>query len=301
MNETAIWISFNIFVIAMLALDFLWHGSAHEVKFKEAIKLSAFWIILALIFCFGIYFFQGSDPALNFLTGYLIEKSLSVDNLFVFLLIFSSLQVPKEYHHKVLLWGVLGALVMRAIFIFAGIILINKFHWIIYVFGIFLIFSGIKLFWKKEDELDPEEHFVLRIFRRFIPMTEKYEGDRFIVKRKGRYLATPLLMVLVLIETTDIIFAIDSVPAILAITTDPFIVYTSNVFAILGLRALYFALQGLMQLFHYLHYGLAVILIFVGSKMLFAEYIQISTLHALGTIAIILAISILASLIMRRN
>lgn len=292
-----IWIGFNLFVIAMLAVDFFWHGSSHEVKFKEAIKLSVFWIILALLFCLGIYYFQGSEAALNFLTGYLIEKSLSVDNLFVFLLIFTSLQVPKEYHHKVLLWGVLGALVMRAIFIFAGIVLISKFHWIIYVFGAFLVFTGIKLLWKNENELEPEEHFILRMFRKFVPMTPKYEGDQFVVKRNGKYLATPLLMVLVLIETTDIIFAIDSVPAILAITTDPFIVYTSNVFAILGLRALYFALQGMMQLFHYLHYGLAAILILVGAKMLLADYIHFSALQALGAIAAILAISIIASLI----
>lgn len=296
MTEVFVWIGFNIFILAMLALDFMFHRKPKEVGTREALLLSGLWISLALIFCLGIYFVEGTVPALNFLTGYLIEKSLSMDNLFVFLVIFSAFAVPAAYLHKVLLWGILGALVMRAIFIFSGIVLINKFHGIIYVFGLFLIFTGLKLFWKSEKEMHPEENIFLKLLRKIIPMTKDYEGDRFIVKKDGRYWATPLLAVLITIETTDIIFALDSVPAILAITTDPFIVYTSNVFAILGLRSLFFALAGLMPLFHYLHYGLAAMLIFIGTKMLMVDYIDIPIIVTLAVIALILGLSILASL-----
>jgi tellurite resistance protein TerC len=292
------WIVFNLFVLAMLVLDLkVFHRDAHEVKIKEALMWSAFWIALALMFNVGIYFWRGSEDALEYLTGYLIEKSLSVDNIFVFLLIFSYFRVSAQYQHKILFWGILGALVMRAILIFAGVALIERFHWIIYVFGAFLIFTGIKLAFEKDKEIEPEKNPALLFVRRFIPVTERFEGDRFFIRRAGRLFATPLFLVLVVVETTDVIFALDSIPAILAITTDSFIVYTSNVFAILGLRALYFALAGLLQLFHYLHYGLSAILGFVGAKMLVSDIYHIPVGVALGVVGGILALSVIASMI----
>ncbi len=301
-TKILIWIGFNIFVILMLALDLgVFHRKAHVIKIKEALLWSGFWIALALLFNLGIYFWRGPETALEFLTGYLIEKSLSVDNLFVFLLIFSYFDVPSLYQHKVLFWGILGALIMRAIFIAAGITLIQAFHWILYLFGMFLIFTGIKIALHKEREIHPERNPVIRIFRRVMPVSDQYEGGQFIVKKGGQYLFTPLFLVLLMIETTDVIFAVDSIPAILAITLDPFIVYTSNVFAILGLRALYFALAGLMRLFHHLHYGLSAILVLVGIKMLLADIYKISTVIALGLIAVILLISIIASVVMPRR
>ena len=267
----------------MLALDLgVFHRKAHEVQIKEALGWTAFWITLALLFNLGIYFWRGPEPALEFLTGYLIEKALSVDNIFVFLLIFSYFDVPLLYQHKVLFWGILGALIMRALFIVMGITLIQKVHWVIYIFGGFLILTGIKIALQKEKEIRPERNPVLRIFREFMPVSERYENGKFFLKKEGRYLATPLFIVLLVVETTDIVFAVDSIPAILAITLDSFIVYTSNVFAILGLRALYFALAGLMQLFHRLHYGLAAILVFVGIKMLLADIYKIPIGVALG-------------------
>lgn len=295
------WITFNLFVVAMLVLDlYYFHRESHEVSFKESLIWSAVWITLALLFCVGLFFTHGSESALNFLAGYLIEKSLSVDNLFVFLLIFSYFCVPELYRHKVLFWGIIGALIMRAIFIFAGIVLIEKFHWIVYLFGVFLIMTGIKLALEKgQKEIYPERNIILRIFQKFFPVTETYEGNRFFVKRGGRYWATPLMLVLIVIETTDVLFAIDSVPAILAITQDPFIVYTSNVFAILGLRSLYFALAKLMGLFHFLNYGLAVLLIFIGIKMLISGYVHIPIILSLSVIFVILAASILLSLIIK--
>lgn len=301
-NQVLLWVIFNIFVLAMLALDLgVFHRKAHVVKIKEALLLSAFWITLALLFNLGIYFWRGPETALEFLTGYLIEKSLSVDNLFVFLLIFSYFRVPSLYQHKVLFWGILGALIMRAIFILTGVTLIQKFHWVIYIFGAFLILSGIKMALQKDKEIHPERNPVLRLFRRFMPVTDGYEDSKFFIKRAGRLLATPLLVVLLVVETTDIFFAVDSVPAILAITLDPFIVYTSNVFAILGLRALYFALAGLMPLFHYLHYGLSAILVFVGVKMLLANIYKIPIAIALSVVASILLISVIASIIRPRK
>ena len=297
-NQTLWWIVFNLFVLAMLVLDLkVFHRDAHEVKIKEALLWSAFWIALALVFNVGIYIFRGAEDALEYLTGYLIEKSLSVDNIFVFLLIFSYFRVPAQYQHKVLFWGILGALIMRAILIFAGVALIERFHWIIYIFGIFLIFTGIKLAFEKDKEIDPEKNPALLFVRRFMPVTEGFEGDRFFIRRAERLFATPLFLVLVVVETTDVIFALDSIPAILAITTDPFIVYTSNVFAILGLRALYFALAGLLQLFHYLHYGLSAILVFVGIKMLGSDIFHIPVGVALGVVGGILALSVIASII----
>jgi tellurite resistance protein TerC len=301
-NQTLLWVIFGAGVLGLLALDLgVFHRKSHTVKIKEALIWSAVWISLALLFNVFVYFSRGSGPALEFLTGYLIEEALSVDNLFVFLLIFSYFRVPGEFQHKVLFWGIMGALMMRAAFIVAGIALIQKFHWIIYVFGGFLILTGIKMVTEQNKEIHPEKNPVLRLFRRLMPVTDNYEGGRFFVQRAGRRYATPLFIVLLMVETTDVIFAVDSIPAILGITQDPFIVYTSNVFAILGLRSIYFALAGLMQLFHYLNYGLCAILIFVGVKMMVSELYKIPVAAALGTIVAILLISILASVIWPRK
>jgi len=292
------WVGFNIFILIMLAVDLgVLHRKAHEVEFKEALTFSCICVALAIAFNIGIYFWRGHQDALAFLTGYLIEQSLSVDNLFVFLLILSYFRVPATYQHEVLFWGIFGALVMRLVFILAGVALIEKFHFIIYIFGGILIFSGIKLAFEKDKEVHPEQNPVLKLFRRLMPVTENYEGKRFFVHRAGRLFATPLFVVLLAIETTDIIFAVDSVPAVLAITRDPFIVYTSNVFAILGLRSLYFVLAKVMKLFHHLHYGLSIILIFVGLKMLAAEVYNIPTGISLAFVVTTLAASVAASLI----
>ncbi len=299
-----LWIGFNVFVLAMLALDLgVFHRKAHVIKIKEALAWSAFWIALALLFNVGVYFWSGPQTALEFLTGYLLEKSLSVDNIFVFLLIFSYFRVPALYQHKVLFWGILGALIMRAVFIAAGITLIQQFHWVIYVFGAFLIFTGIKMALQKDKEIHPEKNPIIKLFRRLMPVTKEFdEKSRFFVRQGGILHATPLFVALLVVETTDVIFAVDSIPAILAITHDPFIVYTSNVFAILGLRALYFALAGIMQMFHYLHYGLSAILVFVGAKMLLADIYKIPIVVALAVIAGILFLSVIASILRpRRN
>jgi TerC family integral membrane protein len=301
-SQAWMWVAFNVFVLMMLAVDLgVVHRRAHTVRLKEALIWSGIWIALALLFALGVYFWYGPQPALEFLTGYLIEKSLSVDNIFVFVLIFSYFKVPALYQHKVLFWGILGALVMRAIFIFAGIALLQRLHWIIYVFGALLILTGIKMAMEKDKEIHPDKNPVLRLFRRLVPVTEDYHADHFFVRRFGHYAATPLFVVLLVVETTDIIFAVDSIPAILAITVDPFLVYTSNVFAILGLRALYFALAGVMQLFHYLHYGLSAILVFVGAKMLLADVYKLPIGVALGVIAGILLISVIASVMRPRQ
>jgi tellurite resistance protein TerC len=293
-----IWIVFNIFVIAMLIVDLkVFHRHAHEVSIKEALIWSAVWITLALLFNVVIYFWHGPETALEFLTGYLIEKSLSMDNLFVFLMIFAYFGVAPRYQHKVLFWGILGALIMRGIFIFAGVALIEKFHWVIYVFGLLLIYSGYKLAFQHDEGVDPEKNPVLKLFRRFVPITKDYVEEKFFVRQAGRLMATPLFVVLLVIETTDVVFAVDSVPAVLAITLDPFIVYTSNVFAILGLRALYFALAGIMRMFYYLHYGLSLILVFVGIKMVLSDIVHIPAGIALGVVGGILVISILISII----
>ena len=290
------WILFNVFVVAMLVLDLgVFHRRAHTVKFREALAWSVLWIALAAIFAVVIYFWHGRTPSLEFVTGYVIELSLSVDNLFVFLLIFRYFKVPPVHQHKVLFWGILGALIMRSVFIVAGVGLIRRFHWIIYVFGAFLVYSGIKLFRQGEAEIHPEKNPVLRLFRRWVPVTNDYEGDKFFVRRPGLY-ATPLVVVLLIVETTDLLFAVDSIPAILAITLDAFIVYTSNVFAILGLRSMYFALAGMMEMFRYLHYGLSVVLMLVGTKMLASHYYEVPTAVALGIVAGVLLISVLASL-----
>ena len=280
----------------MLVLDLgVFHRRAHTVKFREALAWSGAWIVLAAIFAVVIFFWHGRTPTLEFVTGYVIELSLSVDNLFVFLLIFRFFQVPAIHQHKVLFWGILGALIMRALFIAAGVSLIQRFHWIIYAFGAFLVYSGIKLFFQEEAEIHPEKNPVLRLFRRWVPVTKDYVGNKFFVRSAGLY-ATPLFVVLLVVETTDLLFAVDSIPAILAITRDAFIVYTSNVFAILGLRSMYFALAGMMEMFRYLHYGLSLVLISVGAKMLLSHYFEIPTPVALAAVAGVLAISVIASM-----
>jgi TerC family integral membrane protein len=296
--QVLLWVIFNVFVIAMLALDLgVFHRTAHVIRIREALTWCALWMALALLFNLGIYFWHGAEPALEFLTGYLLEYSLSVDNIFVFLMIFSYFRVPYLHQHKVLFWGILGALIMRALFILTGITLIQKFHWIIYIMGGFLVLTGIKMALQKGEDINPEHNPVLRLFRRLMPVTDDYEGDRFFVRRSGRLFATPLFIIVLVVETTDVIFAVDSIPAILAITLDPFIVYTSNVFAILGLRALFFALAGIIRLFHYLPYGLSLILVFVGIKMLLVDIYKIPISMALGTVAAVLVISVIASIL----
>lgn len=291
------WIGFNVFVLLMLALDLgVFHRKAHVVKVKEALGWSVVWIALAMAFNLGLFFLRGPDVALQFLTGYLIEKSLSVDNIFVFLLVFSYFRVPPLYQHKVLFWGVLGALVMRAILIVTGAALITKFHWIIYLFGGFLVFTGIRMAFKVETELRPDEMMLVRIFKRFMPVTPDYRQDHFFVKENGFTFATPLLVVLLVVEATDLIFAVDSIPAIFAVTTDAFIVYTSNVFAILGLRSLYFALAGVADKFHHLKMGLAAVLVFVGTKMLIVDLYKVPVAASLGVVAALLTTSVLTSL-----
>ncbi len=296
-HSTLVWLGFIFFVISMLVLDLgVFQRRSHVIKVRESLLLTAFWISLALLFNLGIYYFKGSKPALEFLAGYLLEESLSVDNIFVFLIIFSYFRVPPHYQHKVLFWGILGAIVMRFLFIMLGITLIQKFHFIIYLFGALLVYTGIKMARQNDEEVHPEKNPVLKLVRRFIPVTQDYEGSKFFVKRGGGLFATPLLIVLLMIETTDVIFAADSIPAIFGVTLDPFIVYTSNIFAILGLRSLYFALSGIMNRFHYLSYGLSLILIFVGVKMLISEFYHIPIGIALGFIALVLTVSIVISI-----
>jgi tellurite resistance protein TerC len=299
MTEAWHWISFNLFILALLALDLgVFHRKSHVISFREALGWSGVWICLALLFNLGVWHFAGHQKALEFLTGYLIEKSLSVDNVFVFALLFSYFAVPRQYQHKVLFWGIIAALIMRAIMIIAGTALINEFTWVIYIFGGFLILTGIKMIVQREEEIHPERNPVFGLFKRLVPVTPNYRGDRFFVKEDGFLRATPLFLVLIMVEITDLIFAVDSIPAIFAVTTDPFIVYTSNVFAILGLRSLYFALSGVMHKFHYLKIGLGVVLGFVGVKMLLSHSPwKIDTLLSLGGVAVILAVSIVMSLL----
>ena len=292
------WVIFTIFILAMLALDLgVFNRKAHVIRLREALLWTGFWVTLALVFGLGIYFFYGHQKALEYFTGYLIEYSLSIDNLFVFLLIFRYFCVPHALEHKALFWGILMALVTRAVFIFAGVALINTFDWIMFIFGAFLIFTGVKMAFNRHTEVHPEKNIALRLLHYFIPVNKEFTGARFFIMKNGRRFATPMLAVLLALETTDIFFAIDSIPAVLAISTDPFIVYTSNVFAILGLRSLFFAISGLMKIFHFLHYGLAAILCFVGVKMLIADFFHITIIVSLGVIACILFISVITSLI----
>jgi len=260
-NKVFLWVAFNIFILAMLALDLgIFHRRAHVVSIKEALIWTLIWTVLTLVFNVGVYYWRGTDVALQFFTGFLIERSLSVDNLFVFLLIFSYFGVNAKYQHKVLMWGILGALVMRAGMIFLGVTLVNAFHWILYVFGAFLIITGIKMGLQKEESIHPERNVIVRLARRILPVTSKYHNGHFFAKIDGKRFATPLLIVVIAIEVSDMVFAVDSIPAIFGVTQDAFIIYTSNVFSILGLRALYFALAGVMNLFEYLKYGLAAVL-----------------------------------------
>ncbi len=292
------WVGFNAFVLIMLVLDLgVFHRKEHAVKIKEALIWTGVWITLALIFNYGIYHFLGKEKALEFLTGYLIEKSLSVDNIFVFILIFSYFNVPPSYQHRVLFWGIIGALIMRAIFIFAGVALITQFHWVIYIFAAFLVFTGIKMLVQDNQKIDPDKNPVVRLFKKMFPVTETFHGSKFFVKLNAKIFATPLFVVVLMVEVSDLIFAVDSIPAILAITSDPFIVYTSNVFAILGLRSLYFALAGMHGVFRFLKVGLSLILIFIGVKMFLSDIYPIPILIALIIIAVILLTSIIASLV----
>ncbi|MEX2632956.1 MAG: TerC family protein [Balneolales bacterium] len=292
------WLLFNVFILVMLAIDLgVMNRKTHVISVKEALLWTGLWIFLAMVFFVGLHIYATSDIALKFLTGYLIEKSLSLDNVFVFLLIFTYFRVPAEYQHKVLFWGILGALVMRVIFIFAGVALLQRFHWMIYLFGAFLIFTGLKMLFQKDKEINPERNPILLLVRRFVPVTKNYHQAKFYIREKGKLVLTPLFIVLIVIETSDLIFALDSIPAILAVTQDPFIVYSANAFAILGLRALYFALAGVMRIFHYLHYGLSLILVFIGTKMMLEGLIEIPLPIVLGFITFIIAASVVASLL----
>ena len=298
-DQIWLWIGFNVFVLAMLALDLgVFHKKCHVVTFKESITWTAVWVTLAMIFNAWLWKTYGSQKGVEFFTGYVIEKSLSVDNVFVWAMLFTYFAVPPLYQHKILFWGVIGALIMRAGMIFLGAALITQFAWIIYVFGAFLILTGLKMIFKKEEEIHPENNPVVRWFKRFMPVTQDFRGEKFFVRENGVRMATPLFVVLILVEITDLIFAVDSIPAIFAVTKDPFIVYTSNVFAILGLRSLFFALSGVLDKFHYLKIGLGVVLTFVGVKMILAhtEY-KIDTVVSLGVIVSILATSVVASLL----
>lgn len=297
MDRPLFWILFNLFVIVMLALDLgVLNRRPHVIRFREALVWTFAWVGMAGAFAALVFFWRGRTPAVEFIGGYLVEQSLSIDNLFIFLVIFRYFQVPAPLQHRVLFWGIIGALIMRAVFIVAGVGLIRRFDWLIYAFGAFLVYNGILLIRQKETEVHPEHNPLVRLLRKFMPVTSEYEGGKFLVRRERRY-ATPLLVVLLVIETTDVLFAVDSVPAVLAISLDPFIVYTSNVFAILGLRSLYFVLAGMMESFRYLHYGLSAILIFIGLKMLASHYYKLPTEIALGVVAGLLAISIAASLL----
>ena len=297
-----VWACFLGFVLVMLALDLgVFHRKSHEVKIKEALIWSAVWISLALLFNYGIYVFMGKEKAVEFLTGYVIEKSLSIDNLFVFIMLFTYFNVEAKYQHKILFWGILGALVMRAIFIFAGVALISKFHWIIYVFGAVLIYTGFKMLFHKDEKIEPDKNPLVRLFKKIFPVTDEAQGGKFFVKLKGKIFATPLFVVLLIVEFTDLIFAVDSIPAILAITNDTFIIFTSNVFAILGLRALYFALSGITKYFHYLKYGLSAILVFVGVKMTIVDFYKVPIVYSLLVICSILVVSVLLSVAFPKN
>jgi tellurite resistance protein TerC len=291
------WAAFTVFVVAMLLLDLLvFHRDAHEVSLKEAGTWSAVWIGMGLGFGVVVWVWGGTTAAGEYLAGYLIEKSLSVDNIFVFALIFSSFSVPAAYQHRVLFMGIVGALVFRALFIAGGATLMDQFHWMIYVFGAFLVFTGVKMARHRDMQVDPEHNRVLGVVRRFLPMTPDYRGQRFFVREAGRSLATPMLAVLVVVETTDIIFAVDSIPAIFAVTRDTFLIFTSNAFAILGLRALYFLLAGMIDRFVYLKAGLAAVLVFVGAKMLASDLFKVPIWVSLGVIILTLAVSLVASM-----
>jgi tellurite resistance protein TerC len=307
-----LWVGFIFFVLAMLALDLgVFHRKTHAISIQEATIWSVVWIGLAMLFNLGLYFYwdnisfestySNSEAALAFFTGYLIEKSLSVDNIFVFVLLFTFFDVPAAHQHRVLFWGILGALIMRGALILVGAALLKEFHWIIYVFGAFLIYTGFRMATHQNEGLNPDQNVIIKFLRRILPVTDEYEGDKFFVRRAGKLMATPLLVVLLVVESTDLVFAVDSIPAIFAVTQDAFIVFTSNVFAILGLRSLYFLLAGVVDKFHYLKLGLAVVLVFVGIKMVIVDWHKIPVGVSLGVIAAILTTSIIASRIRARR
>jgi tellurite resistance protein TerC len=302
-TEAILWVVFAALIIIILGLDLgVFNRRAHAITIKESLLWSLAWVSLAGIFGLIIYFFLGHEPAITYFTGYIIEESLSVDNLFVFLLLFTYFCVPQENRHEVLFWGVIGAIVMRAIFILSGVALFNAFHWIIYVFGAFLVFTGLRMGIKKEGESHPEANPVISFFSRHFPVVKGYRGGKFMVKENGRRYFTPLFLVLLAIETTDIVFAVDSIPAVLSITRDPFIIFTSNMFAVMGLRSIYFALAGFAERLYYLHYGLATILVFLGVKMLISDTpLEVPTIASLGFIALVLIVSVVASMIKTRN
>jgi len=301
-NETTAWVLFNVFVAAMLAMDLgIIHRRAKTLTLRQALRWTAFWIAIAAVFAVLFYLWQGRKAALEFSTGYVIELSLSADNLFIFLLIFRFFRLPENNQYRVLFWGILGAILMRAVFIFAGVGLIRRFHWIIYGFGALLVYSGVRLLFQRGTQIDPEKNPVLRMVRKLIPVTPDYVGSKFFVRQGAQLCATPLLLVLLVIETTDVIFAVDSIPAVLAITLNTFIVYTSNILAILGLRSLFFALSSLLNIFEYLHYGISCVLIFVGIKMLLAHVFPIRTEVSLAVIGAILLVTIVISALHEEN
>jgi tellurite resistance protein TerC len=298
-NSAGLWIGFSLFILFMLSLDLgLFNRKAHAIKYREAAIWSAVWVTLAMIFAGVVFWYQGTDLGLKFLTGYVIELSLSVDNLFVFLLIFSFFKVPAMVQHRVLFWGVLGALVMRLTMIFVGATLINRFHWILYLFGAFLVYTGARMFRQEDTDMQPEENPVVRLVTRYVPITRHFEGKHFFTRVNGKLTGTLLLLVLVIVEVTDLVFAVDSIPAIFAITTNTFIVYTSNVFAILGLRSMYFLLAGVVEKFQYLRMGLAIVLTFIGAKMLLEGFhLVIPVWLSLVVVAIVLLASVVASVL----
>lgn len=297
-HHVLLWIIFAVVIVVMLVLDLaVFNKGDKEPRVRTALLWSGFWIALALAFNLLVFLWKGHETGLEFLTAYLVEESLSIDNLFVFLLIFTYFGVPRGYQHKVLFWGIVGVIVMRGIFIAMGVVLIEKFHWIMYVFGLLLIVSGIKMITQKDKKIEPEKNPALKLFRRIMPVTEGYQGNRFFLRQAGRLFATPLFVVVLVVETTDVVFAVDSIPAVFGITLDPMVIYTSNIFAVMGLRSLFFALSGFMQMFHGLHYGLSAVLVFVGVKMLIADFYKLPTAAALGAIAGIILISVLASII----
>jgi len=291
------WFAFILFLIIMLSIDLgIFNKKSHDISYKEALSFSAVWITLAIFFNIGIFILMGKQKGIEFFTGYLLEYSLSVDNIFIFILLFSYFNVPKRYHHKVLFWGIVGAIIMRAVLIGLGAALVAKFHWILYLFGIFLVFTGIKMFFSNDDKVEPNKNLVVRIFKKYFPVKDEYIKDRFFIIENSKKYATLLFIVLIIIETTDLVFAFDSIPAILSITQDPFIVFTSNAFAILGLRSLYFALSNIMDKFKYLKYGLSIVLFFIGMKMLIADIFHISITLSLFVVSGLISISVIISL-----
>lgn len=301
-TSLAVWVGFVIFILLVLLLDLgVFHKKSHTVGFKESIIWSGVWIALAMAFNVIILYWRGQEDFMLFLTGYVIEKSLSVDNLFVFLLIFGYFKIPNEYQHKVLFYGILGALIMRAFFIWAGIAVLTKFTWVIYIFGAFLVFSGFKMLLPQSEEHDLEKSWVISWTKKIFPTTPHFHGDKSFIKQAGKWMITPLFITLIFVEFSDLVFAIDSIPAIIGITSDPFLVFTSNVFAILGLRSLYFALKGFADMFHYLKYGLALILMFIGVKMLIIKWFHMPVQITMAVIFSILMISVLASVISNRK